>query len=65
MQKANSILLSGEYNNVDEIFKKVFNEEELNAIYNQNNEEVKEESKKEEGNKNNLNTGGFFTTQQG
>ena len=39
--KANTILMSGEYSNVDEIFKKVFNEEELNTIYNHYSEENK------------------------
>ena len=67
MGKANSILISGEYNNVDEIFKKVFNEDELNTIYNHNNEDKEKESKKEENNKTektkDLNKDGFFTTQ--
>ena len=31
--KANNILTSGEYKNVDEIFQRVFNKDELNAIY--------------------------------
>ena len=64
--KANTILISGEYNNVDEIFKKVFNEDELKTIYNKNDEDKEsknEENKKAEKN-NDLNTGGFFTTQQ-
>jgi len=59
--KANSILLSGEYENVDEIFKKVFNEAELNAIYQNNPNEIhdsKEESKEVKGNKS-----AFFMTQ--
>ena len=30
--KANNILTSGEYKNVDEIFQRVFNKDELNAI---------------------------------
>ena len=61
MDKANNILLSGEYNNVDEIFKKVFNEDELNAIYNKTTEEKEENPE----NKNEMdNIGGFFTTQQ-
>ena len=60
--KANTILQSGDYNNVDEIFKKVFNEEELNTIYNKNNNEEKEDEK--EINDNN-NTNAFFTTQLG
>ena len=68
MKKANSILLSGEYNNVDEIFKKVFNEDELNAIYNNNNENIDKASKKEENNNtekaNDLNKDEFFTTQK-
>ena len=58
--KANIILSSGEYNNVDEIFKKVFNEEELNIIYNKNNSEEKRDIsvKNNEDKKD-----GFFTTQ--
>ena len=44
---------------MDEIFKKVFNEEELNAIY-QNKENEKNEDKKDE---NKEEGGGFFTTQ--
>jgi hypothetical protein len=59
--KANTILSSGEYNNVDEIFKKVFNEDELNTIYNKNNnEEKKGDNEKNEEQK----EGAFFTTQQ-
>ena len=63
--KANTILMSGEYNNVDEIFKKVFNEEELNTIYNHYSEENKEiKDENIEKNNNEENSGGFFTTQQ-
>ena len=63
--KANNILLSGEYNNIDEIFQKVFNEEELNTIYNHNTNEQKEEKSKSENNKEEKdNSGAFFTTQQ-
>ena len=60
--KANSILMSGEYSNVDEIFKKVFNEEELNTIY--NHESGEDQKQKTEINKEENNDGGFFTTQQ-
>ena len=42
--KANTILQSGEYNNVDEIFKKVFNEDELKEIYNKNTTDEKNEN---------------------
>ena len=69
--KANNILTSGEYNNVDEIFKRVFNNDELNVIYNNN---IKLEDKKDENENDeykfdddNKNDKGeqFFTTQQG
>ena len=60
--KANNILMSGEYNNVDEIFKKVFNEEELNTIY--NHESAEDQKPKTENNNEENNGGGFFTTQQ-
>ena len=43
--KANAILQSGEYNSVDEIFKKVFNEDELKEIYNKNISDDKNENK--------------------
>ena len=36
--KANNILTSGEYNNVNEIFEKVFNKDELNIIKSRNQE---------------------------
>ena len=71
MGKANNILTSGEYNNVDEIFKRVFNNDELNVIYNNN---IKLEDKKDENENDeykfdddNKNDKGeqFFTTQQG
>ena len=65
--KANNILTSGEYNNVNEIFEKVFNKDELNIIYsrNQENKEDNEnynsdkQDKEEKDDK-----GNFFTTQQ-
>ena len=57
--------MSGEYSNVDEIFKKVFNEEELNTIYNHYSDEIKEiKDENIEKNNNEENSGGFFTTQQ-
>ena len=61
--KANNILSSGEYNNVDEIFKKVFNEDELNAVYSKNEENKNEEYNFDDQNKDDK--GQFFTTQQG
>ena len=67
--KANNILSSGEYKNVDEIFKKVFNEDELNAIYNKSEEKKEEKNENDEYNfdDENKNDKGeqFFTTQQG
>ena len=65
--KANNILSSGEYKNVDEIFKKVFNEDELNAIYNKNDEKKEEKNENDEYNfddENKNDKGQFFTTQQ-
>ena len=65
--KANNILSSGEYKNVDEIFKKVFNEDELNAIYNKSEEKKEEKNENDEYNfddENKNDKGQFFTTQQ-
>ena len=65
--KANNILSSGEYKNVDEIFKKVFNEDELNAIYNKSEEKKDEKNENDEYNfddENKNDKGQFFTTQQ-
>ena len=56
--KANSILLSGDYDNVNEIFKKVFNEEELNEIYMNNPNDINDSREEIKGNKS-----AFFTTQ--
>ena len=47
---------------MDEIFKKVFNEDELNQIYNKNSDEDKKEKIEK---KNEDNSDGVFTTQQG
>ena len=67
--KANNILTSGEYNNVDEIFKRVFNNDELDVIYNNNNkaEDKKDENDEYNFDEENKNDKGekFFTTQQG
>ena len=60
--KDNNILQSGDYNNVDEIFKKVFNEDELNAIYSKNEENKNEEYNFDDQNKDDKRQ--FFTTQQ-
>ena len=62
--KANNILTSGEYNNVDEIFKRVFNEEELNAIYSRNEENKNENDEYNFDEKEKDDKGQFFTTQQ-
>ena len=63
--KANNILSSGEYTSVDEIFKRVFNEEELNAIYNKSDEKNNENNEYNFDDKNKDDKGQFFTTQQG
>ena len=63
--KANTILLSGEYNNVDEIFNKVFNEDELNVIYSSNNNQNENEKNGRNNENENIKNGdAFFTTQQ-
>ena len=68
--KANNILSSGEYKNVDEIFKKVFNEDELNVIYSKTEEKKDEKNENNENNEYNFDEenkddkGQFFTTQQ-
>jgi len=62
--KANNILTSGEYNNVDEIFKRVFNDEELNVIYNKTEEKKDEKDEYNFDQENKNDKGQFFTTQQ-
>ena len=54
-----------EYTSVDEIFKRVFNEEELNAIYNKSDEKNNENNEYNFDDKNKDDKGQFFTTQQG
>ena len=64
--KANNILTSGEYNNIDEIYKRVFNNDELNVIYNKADDK-KDENENDEYNfdqENKNDKGKFFTTQQ-
>ena len=60
MAKANSILISSDYSDVNEIFKKVFNKEELDIINKnhskeENNDDIKEDEDNEKV--------PFFTTQ--
>ena len=63
--KANNILNSGEYKNVDEILQRVFNKDELNAIYSRNDEKKAEENNEYNNDEQNKDDKGqFFTTQQ-
>ena len=58
--KANNILLSGEYDNIDTIFKKVFNKDEYEIV-----KKNKSKDNEADGNEKDNNTkgNGFFTTQ--
>ena len=58
--KANNILLSGEYDNIDTIFKKVFNKDEYEIVQKNKSKEKDINGNEKE---NNTKGNGFFTTQ--
>jgi hypothetical protein len=61
--KANKILLSGDYSNVNEIFSKVFNKDEMELLKQNKEEENNRENKSEEDKNENPGASAFFTTQ--
>jgi len=61
--KANKILLSGDYSNVNEIFTKVFNKDEMELLKQNKEEENNRDNKSEEDKNENPGASAFFTTQ--
>ena len=63
LDKVSNILSSGNYKNKEDIYKKVFNNDELQTLgYNENNTNTKNNEKKKATN-NNKTDDGFFVTQ--
>jgi hypothetical protein len=61
--KANKILLSGDYSNVNEIFSKVFNKDEMELLKQNQEDENNHDNKSEEDKNENPGASAFFTTQ--